>query len=230
MRQPRRERRTQRDGTRFVANGVLTAITDLARLRRIELRPEWADNARGIDREDEGALETVCEAIGWAPPSRYADHPRAHEFPMLAWHAQHGWAVAEWHESDGRLRVVQNAISALWADAREAELYDLVIPLPASRRGFDSAIDVFKAAVFRRKHVIVIAVAATVVVNLIALVTGLFSMQVYDRVVPRGAFSTLWVLTFGAFIALGFDLTLRVIRASLLERESVEIDSEVSEF
>jgi ATP-binding cassette subfamily C protein LapB len=213
-----------------VANSVLTSITDLARLRRIELRPEWADNARDIERDDEAALETICEAIGWVPPSRYADHPRAHEFPMLAWHPEQGWAVAEWLESDGRLRVVQNAVSTVWANGGAAELYDLVIPLPASRRGFDNAMAVFKSAVFRRKHVIGIAVAATVVVNLIALVTGLYSMQVYDRVVPRGAFSTLWVLTIGAAIALGFDLALRVIRANLLERESVEIDSEVSEF
>ncbi len=213
-----------------MANSVLTSIGDLARLRRVELRPEWADNARGIDRDDEAALEIVSEAIGWTPPSRYADHPRAHEFPMLAWHGEHGWAVAERLESDGRLRVVQHSVPTIWANGGEAELYDLVIPLPAGRRTFENALDVFKTAVFRRKHVILIAVLATVVVNLIALVTGLYSMQVYDRVVPRGAFSTLWVLTIGAGIALLFDLALRVIRANLLERESIEIDSEVSEF
>nr|WP_280526266.1 ATP-binding cassette domain-containing protein [Novosphingobium marinum] len=76
----------------------------------------------------------------------------------------------------------------------------------------------------------ILAGMATVVVNAIALVTGLFSMQVYDRVVPRGAFSTLWVLAIGAVVALSFDFILRVIRANLLEREAVDIDTEVSEF
>jgi ATP-binding cassette subfamily C protein LapB len=213
-----------------VTNSVLTAIADLARLRRVELRPEWADSARGIERDDDAALEMVCAAIGWAPPSRYIDVPRAHEFPMLAHQREHGWAVAERLESDGRLRVVHNSVNTIWAHGAEADLYDIVIPRPAGQRGFDTAMDVFKSAVFRRKHVIVVAVLATVVVNLIALVTGLYSMQVYDRVVPRGAFSTLWVLTVGAAIALMFDLALRVIRANLLERESVEIDSEVSEY
>jgi ATP-binding cassette subfamily C protein LapB len=211
-------------------NAILSAIADLARLRRIELRPDWADAARGQAGDDEAALDSVCAAIGWAAPSRFADHPRAHEFPMLGHHPAYGWGVVERLESDGRLRAIQHGLETQWDDAGAVTLYDVVIPLPAGRQTFTRAMDVFRTAVFRRKHVIVIAVAATVVVNLIALVTGLYSMQVYDRVVPRGAFSTLWVLTIGALIALAFDLTLRVIRANLLENESVYVDSEVSEF
>ena len=214
----------------MLGSAILSSIADLARLRRIELRPEWADRAQGVVREDGQALPAICEAIGWPPPVPYADHPRAHEFPMLAFHPERGWAVAERVETDGRMRVVQHGLSAVWNDGVDAVLYDLVVPLPAGRQRFNRAMDVFKVAVFRRKHVIVVAVMATVVVNLIALVTGLYSMQVYDRVVPRGAFSTLWVLTAGAAVALAFDLILRVIRANMLERESVEIDTEVSEF
>ncbi|PEQ12228.1 hypothetical protein B2G71_13130 [Novosphingobium sp. PC22D] len=82
----------------------------------------------------------------------------------------------------------------------------------------------------RRKNVIVVAIIATVVVNFIALVTSLYTMQVYDRVVPRGAFSTLFVLTVGVFAAFAFDFTLRVVRANLMEREAAHIDTEVSEF
>src|SRR5690606_12484591 len=78
--------------------------------------------------------------------------------------------------------------------------------------------------------VFVLAIAATFVVNIIALATSLFTMQVYDRVVPRGAFSTLLVLLVGVIVALIFDFTLRVVRASLLEKEAVKIETEVSEF
>jgi ATP-binding cassette subfamily C protein LapB len=213
-----------------VANAILSTIADLARLRRIELRPDWADPARALDGEDEAALNACCEAIGWARAVHYEDNPRAHHFPLLVFHPDHGWAVAERVESDGRLRIARHGVIAIWHDAERARLYDLVIPLPAGRQLFTRAIDVFKVAVFRRKHVIVTAVAATVVINIIALVTGLYSMQVYDRVVPRGAFATLWVLTVGALVALMFDFTLRVVRANMLERESIDIDTEVSEF
>jgi ATP-binding cassette subfamily C protein LapB len=213
-----------------VANAILSSIADLARLRRIDLRPDWADSARDIGREDEDALIVYCEAIGWAPARPYAEAPRAHEFPMLVFHPAHGWGVAERIESDNRIRAVKNGISAAWNDADQARLYDLLVPLPAGKVEFQSAFAVFKSAVFRRKHVIVLAVIATIVVNLISLITSLYSMQVYDRVVPRGAFSTLWVLAVGAIVALLFDFILRIIRSNLLERESMHIDTEVSEY
>ena len=213
-----------------MANAILSPIADLARLRRIDLRPGWADSALDLGSENEAALAICCEAIGWAPPIPYAENPRAHEFPLLVFHPDHGWGVAERVEHDNSLRVVKNGISTVWKDADRARLYDLVIPLPASQKKFDRAFDVFRAAVYRRKHVYVIAIAATFVVNIIALVTALYTMQVYDRVVPRGAFSTLWVLAVGVIVALLFDLVLRVMRSLLLEKEAVSIDTEVSEF
>jgi ATP-binding cassette subfamily C protein LapB len=213
-----------------VANSILTAIAELARLRRIELRPGWADGAQDLTREDEQALDLYCEAIGWAPASSYEENPRAHEFPLLVFHPAHGWAVAERLESDNRVRIQRHGMSSIWDDADKARLFDLVIPLPAGKQQFKDAFEVFKVAVMRRKQSILLAVIATLVVNVIALVTSLYSMQVYDRVVPRGAFSTLWVLSVGALAALAFDYILRVVRSNLLEQDAVQIDSEVSEF
>lgn len=213
-----------------MSNSVLASIETLARLRRIDLRPNWADAAAKLKDDGGDALGAVCEAIGWAPATSYHEAPRAHEFPLLVYHPAHGWAVAERVESDNRLSIVREGISTTWRDADMARLFDLVIPLPAGRQQFASSIDVFRSAVFRRKHVIVFAILATLVVNLIALVTSLYSMQVYDRVVPRGAFSTLWVLTVGAITAILFDFVLRVVRANMLEQEAAKIDTEVSEF
>lgn len=217
-------------GQTIVANSILSAIHDLARARRIELRPAWADAAQALDREDGAALDAYCEAIGWAPSTRIADNPRAHEFPLLIFHPEHGWAVADRLENESQMRVTRDGMPSVWAISDGIQLYDLTIPLPAAKQEFASALDVFKAAVFRHKRPLVLAILATIVVNTIALVTSLYSMQVYDRVVPRGAFSTLWVLSVGAIVALLFDYTLRVIRANLLEDEAIRIDTEVSEF
>ncbi len=213
-----------------MSNEILTSIADLARLRRIDLRPDWADSAKAVSRTDGEALDAYCEAIGWAPAIPYADDPRAHEFPLLAYHPEYGWGVVERIGEGNTLLAVQHGISTSWNHAGQAELYDLVIPLPAGKQTFDRAIDVFFAAIKRRKSAIYIAVLATFVVNFIALITSLYTMQVYDRVVPRGAFSTLWVLSAGTLVAIAFDYVLRVVRANMLEREAVEIDTEVSEF
>lgn len=213
-----------------MSNEILASIADLARLRRIDLRPDWASAAAGLTRTDSQALDDYCKAIGWAPAISFAENPRAHEFPLLGYHPDYGWGVVERIGDGNTLEAVQNAISTKWSQAGHVELYDLVIPLPAGKQVFERSIDVFLAAIKRRKNMIVLAVAATFMVNFIALITSLYTMQVYDRVVPRGAFSTLWVLSVGAFAALGFDYVLRVVRAIMLEREAVEIDTEVSEF
>jgi ATP-binding cassette subfamily C protein LapB len=61
-----------------------------------------------------------------------------------------------------------------------------------------------------------VAVAA-ILVNLFSIVSPLFVMNVYDRVIPNNATETLWVLATGVFIAFGFDLLLKVLRVHYVD-------------
>jgi ATP-binding cassette subfamily C protein LapB len=45
---------------------------------------------------------------------------------------------------------------------------------------------------------------AAMVSNFLSLTTALFTMTVYDRVIPNGAFESLIALSIGVVIALGF--------------------------
>ena len=58
---------------------------------------------------------------------------------------------------------------------------------------------------------------ASVVINLILLAAPLYTRNVYDRVIPNDAMSTLWTFTIGIFIAYTFDFILRVVRAYFLD-------------
>ncbi len=65
-------------------------------------------------------------------------------------------------------------------------------------------------------------------INMLALAMPMFTMNVYDRVVPNKAFETLWVLALGALLVLGFDFLLRNLRAYVLELANKRIDSRLS--
>ena len=70
---------------------------------------------------------------------------------------------------------------------------------------------------------------AALVVNLLALAVPLFTMNVYDRVIPNKAIPTLWVLAIGVFLALGFDYILRVARSQLVDEIGRKLDAKYSQ-
>ena len=71
---------------------------------------------------------------------------------------------------------------------------------------------------------------ATVLVNLLAIVTSVFAMQVYDRVVPNFSYPTLWALASGVILAIVFDLLFKSIRLSLMESLTRRVDEALSQF
>ncbi len=58
---------------------------------------------------------------------------------------------------------------------------------------------------------------AAVLINLFALASPVFVMNVYDRVVPNNALETLWVLALGVLIVFGFDFLLKVLRGYFVD-------------
>lgn len=64
--------------------------------------------------------------------------------------------------------------------------------------------------------------------NILTLGSSLFSMQVYDRVIPAQSFSTLWVLFGGVIIALLCDMLLRLARSKLADAIGKRADISMS--
>lgn len=58
---------------------------------------------------------------------------------------------------------------------------------------------------------------AAAVINMVALVSPLFVMNVYDRVIPNSGYETLWVLAIGAILAYTFDAIFRQLRAYFVD-------------
>lgn len=205
-------------------------IERLARERGADLPPDWFGTPLDAGHlQGDGALDTLAAHAGWDAPRPVTGRPRANRFPLLGWHPEQGWFVAEQYEGHARLRVWDGMPRTLDATS-DIQLYDIDLPQAVTSRRHRSAFDVFWHALLARKDVLFAATVATVVANVLTLATSLYSMQIYDRVIPRSGYSTLWVLTVGVIVALLLDFALRTTRALMIERESARIDQDVSEF
>ncbi|MEP3944366.1 ATP-binding cassette domain-containing protein [Ascidiaceihabitans sp.] len=65
------------------------------------------------------------------------------------------------------------------------------------------------------------------VANLLAVAVALFSLQVYDRVIPHQSEATLWVLAVGACLALLMEAFLKIARARLMDGAGRQIELSV---
>ena len=74
------------------------------------------------------------------------------------------------------------------------------------------------------KSIYIDVFAASFLINLFILATPLFTMNVYDRVVPNNAVDTMWVLAVGVIVVYGFDLLLKFLRAYFLENAAKKSD------
>jgi len=86
----------------------------------------------------------------------------------------------------------------------------------------------FWSVVFQNWRLYRDSLLAALVINIFALVMPMYSMTVYDRVVPNRAEETLWMLSIGVFLMMFFDTMLRILRAYILDTAGKRIDVTLS--
>jgi ATP-binding cassette subfamily C protein LapB len=69
---------------------------------------------------------------------------------------------------------------------------------------------------------------ASVLINLFAVASPIFVMNVYDRVVPNNAIESLWVMAIGVTVVYAFDFVLRGLRGRFVDVAGARADVELS--
>lgn len=86
----------------------------------------------------------------------------------------------------------------------------------------------FWSALWENKSIYSEVIMAAVMINIFAIVSSLFVMNVYDRVIPNNAYETLWVLSLGVSVVYIFDLILKNLRATFLDHAGKKADIKIS--
>jgi ATP-binding cassette subfamily C protein LapB len=200
----------------------------------------------GADRRDEVTRLAAQEGESIAPLSLLAeawrlgglegrpealDAPQPADLPFAGWRADLGWFLVTARSADGRWTLSGPQGEALAPADSLQGITCLSLPRraePADDQTAPRALGLVWRSLLRHRTVFIDAVLATVLVNLLTLAASLYSMQVYDRVIPNQGFQTLKVLTVGAVAAILLELLLKHLRARLVERACTAMDEELS--
>lgn len=86
----------------------------------------------------------------------------------------------------------------------------------------------FFKVIWRFKRYYYQVILATFLINTLALVSSLYVMNVYDRVIPNKSYETLWVLSIGVFLAITFEFISKIIRGKLTDIAGKKADLIIS--
>nr|WP_278484152.1 type I secretion system permease/ATPase [Achromobacter insolitus] len=86
----------------------------------------------------------------------------------------------------------------------------------------------FWAAIMENRRLYRDALIAALLINLFAMAMPLFTMNVYDRVVPNNAVETLWVLAIGITLVVIFNMILSTARSYVVDSASKRVDVRLS--
>lgn len=145
------------------------------------------------------------------------------ELPVLALIPNEGLSIIVAFQSDGTWRVEQMDGVSNREHFPHGTLF-ASIKNNRSETTKTSATQMFIDIAKRQKPIIIYAAIASFSINVLALGTSFYSMQVYDRVIPTQGTSTLIALSIGVFVAIFLEMILKISRSSILDHAAKNMD------
>ncbi len=208
------------------AQQLVWALDQAARLRGFvtsRLRAATAVHSLAAAPSPLAAIRMACDLLELQAPVSLPKPDLSHG-TMVALVAKFGWGV-----------VVGCTAQGLWKFRCTAG--DFEVPLTnmkfvaraGERQSAGGSVEgpgaTLKSALLKHKGTLFEGVLATVAANALALGTSMFSMQVYDRVIPTSGISTLMVLLIGVLIAITIEATLKFARARIMDEVVIGVDA-----
>jgi ATP-binding cassette subfamily C protein LapB len=221
--------------------GLMPCLARLAQLQqesvdRLAVQQAVQAAVRQHPTDARAQLGAVAAQLQLAPPA-WRQVPDAARLPALVhgpgdapggeWgvlrgqNAQGQW-ISEWWD-DSQRRWQEHADAAPPGQAFAS--FKLSRPYVASRSPVWALI---RDEILANRRLLLEAAVGGLMINVVALATSFYSMQVYDRVIPSSAAQTLLVLTLGVLLAIVFELVAKRVRSGLYERLIDRVDQRLA--
>ena len=224
------------------------ALERLARLRGLSLdllRLRAAlENVAG-ETSIVQALQSVCGSLN-VEPAWLVTTPDPARIPALCFVDSIGWGVVEAYLPDGTWQVsseqngeqkttvlatpqlIRSMFSLRLISHRGLDGANLLVDGPNAQTSQQTFKSVFNGALRGHRSVIYEGVFATLFIGLLTLGISLFSMQVYDRVIPTRSDATLVTLGVGVGLAIMLELIMKLARSRMMDSVAAGTDTTVS--
>nr|WP_227691528.1 type I secretion system permease/ATPase [Psychrobacter aestuarii] len=198
---------------------------DNIRLQDVIGKHQHIDNSAALRPEQ---VFEILQEIGVSDTPEILSAPDAAVLPLLAYHRDKGWGVIDsqtpqrlWHfrQADAQHHIATDSCTLLLRIRLQHT------PSSQQRRSFS---DLLKTDLKSYKGILFEAVIATFLINLLALAVSLFSMQVYDRVIPTRSEYTLIILASGVLLVIVFEAFMKFSRAKIMDKVVVGLDQYLS--
>lgn len=206
------------------------AIASTARLQGVVLEPARLQAAlEGVSQSGkEPDLVALCAAqnIRMSEP---LEQPERVLLPLVCRVRQQAWGILVDQLPDGRWIFVQESgQQAVAVCDIEGDCYKLDFKSFRNKAGSKSFEQIFRKSLLQYRGVLTEAVLASAFISFIALATSMFSMQVYDRVIPTHGSATLVVLALGVAVAILIELAMKFARSHIMDDVISGLDAQLS--
>jgi ATP-binding cassette subfamily C protein LapB len=201
---------------------------------RTALFQALADVKKRKPRNVKQTVEIFTQVL-MVPKPRWQKQPDPSNMPLLGHHPLVGWFVVKGQNAQGKWIIdtwqageqqfTESATDSPVQKQTQLVKLTLMQPFDASNSPVYSLI---KQQLFSNSRRLFEIMLATITINMLALGTSLYSMQIYNRVIPTNATQTLMVLTIGVLIAMVIEHLMKHARSSLYDVLIDSVDQQLS--
>lgn len=174
------------------------------------------------------SLSRLLLILGIQDIPRILPQPDGAFMPLLAYHERLGWG-----------RIVQQIAQQqwLWQQSNQSvrcqsHEFSFIAKIQLSEQHIANRKVSFKQLLhtnlMKHKDVVAEAVIASFIINLLALASSMFSMQVYDRVIPTRSEYTLIILSSGVALVILFEMFMKFARSRIMDKMVIGLDQNLS--